>query len=400
MEIFMDLNDELNNLSKRIREYINNNQVKSEQATINYLIKPFLRLLGFDDSNPAEVVPEFTADIGTKKDEKVDLAIFKEGKVIMLIECKDCNSELSQKDLSQLFRYFTVTDARIGILTNGIQYEFFTDSDKPNLMDTKPFFEFTTTEILPSVAHVLNYLTKDNFDLNKILFTAIDLKHRIEIKEILRKQLDTPTNDIVEFFHSAIQSQVEKQDFTDIVKRAFNEFLDEEKSIQEHGINGKEQPKKDVGDEQLSNGKEQSKKDVGDEQLSNGKEQPKKDVGDEQLSNGTDEKTGRKEKKVLKFTNIKVTMPDGSVIYHHNGKKTYLEVLEKFGLEKVMRVRPEIVSREQFPYATKGVERGEFFVRVMIGNGTKGRVEELKTIAKLLKKDLKVEQVVKNSKSD
>ena len=379
----MDLNDELNNLSKRIREYIDNGQVKGEQATINYLIKPFLRLLGFDDSNPSEVVPEFTADIGTKKDEKVDLAIFKEGKVIMLIECKDCNSGLSQKDLSQLFRYFTVTDARIGILTNGIQYEFFTDSDKPNLMDTKPFFEFTTTEILPSVAHVLNYLTKDNFDLNKILFTAIDLKHRIEIKDILRKQLDTPTNDIVEFFHNAIQSQVEKQDFTDIVKRAFNEFLDEEKSIQENGINGKEQPKKDVGDEQLSNGKEQSKK----------------DVRDEQVPNETDRKSDREEKKALKFTNIKVTMPDGSVIYHQSGKKTYLEVLEKFGLEEVMRVRPEIVSREQFPYATKGVERGEFFVRVMIGSGTKGRVSELEKIADLLNISIKVEQVEKKPKS-
>ena len=365
----MDLNKELNDLSERIQGYIDNNQVKGEQATINYLIKPFLRLLGFDDSNPAEVVPEFTADIGTKKGEKVDLAIYKDSKVIMLIECKDCNTGLSQEEFSQLYRYFTVIpDARIGVLTNGIEYWFYTDSVNPNVMDSNPFFEFNILEILPSVINVLSYFTKDKFDLSITCSVAIDLKQREEIKQILIKQLDSPTKEFVEFFKKAIDSKMKIQDFTDVFKRAFNEFFDETYN-------------------KLSNENEE-------EEQSNWNED------DGEQNGGNVEELKRSKNRQIILTNIKVTMPDGSVIYHQSGKKTYLEVLEKFGLEEVMRVRPNIVSREQFSYATKGVERGEFFVRVMIGNGTKGRVEELKTIAKLLKKDLKVEQVVKNSKSD
>ena len=75
-----------------------------------------------------------------------------------------------------------------------------------------------------------------------------------------------------------------------------------------------------------------------------------------------------------KPTNIKVTMPDGSVLYHHSGKETYLDVLEKLGLEKVMQVRPDIVSKEQFSQKSKGVKRGEYWVRGTIRfGGTKRR---------------------------
>ncbi|MCG9129499.1 type I restriction enzyme HsdR N-terminal domain-containing protein [Candidatus Poribacteria bacterium] len=361
----MELYEELNNLSKRIRKYIDNNQVKGEQATINFLIKPFLHVLGFDDTNPAEVVPEFTADIGIKKDEKVDLAIFKEGKVLMLIECKDCNSGLSQKDLTQLFRYFTVTDARIGILTNGVLYKLFTDLDKPNLMDTKPFFQFNMTEISPSVANVLYFLTKDNFNLNKILSTAIDLKHRIDIKDILRKQLDTPTNDFVEFFHKTVKSQVEKQAFTDIVKRAFNEFLGETYN-------------------ELSNGNEVE-------------EQPNESDEDREQIGVNDEKPKTSKDRQIVLTNIKVTMPDGSVIYHHNGNETYLDALEKLGLEEVMRVRPNIVSIEQFSHAIKGVKRGKYWVRGGQKFSTGAKIRELKKIADLLNISIKVEQLEKKT---
>ena len=355
----MDLNGKLNNLSKRIENF--KNKVKGEQATINAFVIPFIRLLGYDDTDPTEVVHQFTADIGNKKDEKVDHAILKDGEVIMIIECKDCRSDLSKENMSQLYRYFgVVTEARIGVLTNGILYRFYTDLKRPNIMDTDPFFEVNMLEIHPSVVNVLNYLTKDKFDLDITRSSAIDLKHRSEIKEILRRQLDTPTNDIVEFFHSAIQSQVEKQDFKDIVKRAFNEFMDEEKNIDGNG--GNEEGQTDVDD------------------------------GDE-VSNRTDEEVDRKEKKALKFTNIKATMTDGSIIHHRWGLYTYFEVLEEFGLEEVMRVRPNIVSRTEFPGKIKGDKRGEFWVKGREGYNNTDRIEELKKIAKLLNKSINVEQI-------
>ena len=184
----MDFIEELNNLSSRIPDY--KDKVKGEQATIDAFVKPFIRALGYDDTNPTEVVPQFTADIGTKQGEKVDLAILKDDKAIMLIECKDWSSDLPKEDVSQLFRYFTVvTEARIGVLTNGVVYRFYTDSEKPNVMDTEPFFEFDMSDIQLSLGNVLKNFTKDKFDLDNARFITVDLKHRGEIKQILREQL-------------------------------------------------------------------------------------------------------------------------------------------------------------------------------------------------------------------
>lgn len=333
--------EELNNLSNRIPNY--KDKVKGEQATIDAFVKPFIRALGYDDTNPTEVVPQFTADIGTKQGEKVDLAILKNDKAIMLIECKDWSSDLPKEDVSQLFRYFTaVTEARVGVLTNGVLYRFYTDSEKPNVMDTAPFFQFDMSDIQSSLVNVLENFTKDKFDLGNARSIAVDLKHRGEIKQILRAQLETPTNGFVRFFHEAIKSQMEIQDFTNVVKRAFNEFLDEQ---------NEEEPEGDPVSP-------------------------------------------------LKFTNLRVTMPDGNVIHHHNGKETYVEVLEKLGLEEVMRVRPNIVSTEQFSLTTKGIKRGRFWVRGTNGFGTRDRKVELEKIADLLGVSLRVEQVEKEPKSD
>ncbi len=365
----MESIEELNRLSNRIDDF--KEKVKGERATINTFILPFIRLLGYDDANPTEVKYEFTADFGIKQREKVDLAILKDDRVIMLIECKDWRVDLSKQDMTQLIRYFTaVTEARISILTNGIIYRFYTDSEKPNVMDTKPFFEFNMSDIQPSFVHVLNNFSKENFDLEKTRSTAIDLKHRGEIKNILIKQLEAPTDDFVEFFHNAVKTQINLQDFKDLVKRAFNEFVDEMNKKEPNG-----------SDEQ--NKKEHDKEPNG---------------SDGQNDKEPNESSGRPSK--LKFTNIRVTMPDESVIYHHNGKETYIEVLEKLGLEEVMRVRPNIVATEQFPLVTKGVKRGRFWIRGTKGFSTSDRITELKKIAGLLGVSLRVEQVVKKPKSD
>lgn len=126
----MDLIDKINELASRIpkqREHI-----QTEEATKNALVMPFFSALGYDVFNPFEVVPEFTADIGTKKGEKVDYAVKKDGDVIMLVECKWSGCNLDAVHASQLYRYFSVTEARFGILTNGIQYQFLNSTRKCN----------------------------------------------------------------------------------------------------------------------------------------------------------------------------------------------------------------------------------------------------------------------------
>ena len=98
-----------------------------------------IRALGYDTWNPAEVSSEFTADFGTKQHEKVDFAIMAAGRPIILIECKTISSRLGNNEIAQLFRYFSVTEARFAILTNGVEYRFYTDLRKRNVMDNSPF---------------------------------------------------------------------------------------------------------------------------------------------------------------------------------------------------------------------------------------------------------------------
>ncbi|MBF0248669.1 MAG: type I restriction enzyme HsdR N-terminal domain-containing protein, partial [Alphaproteobacteria bacterium] len=135
----MDFDEEIAEIAKRAAKQ--KDAIETEEATKNALIMPLLRALGYDVFDPQMVVPEFTADVGVKKGEKVDYAIKLDGKVIMLIECKPCKSHLSTDHISQLFRYFTVTESRFSILTNGVMYWFFTDLEQQNKMDAKPFFE-------------------------------------------------------------------------------------------------------------------------------------------------------------------------------------------------------------------------------------------------------------------
>ena len=324
----MDFIEKLDNLSSRIPDY--KDKVKGEQATIDVFVKPFIRALGYDDTNPTEVLSQFTADIGTKQGEKVDIAILKDGKAVILIECKHWRVDISKEDISkkycsQLFRYFiAVQEAQIGVLTNGVQYKFYTDLKEPNRMDEDPFFEFDMSEIQPPLVDILENFTKENFDSDNIRSTVMYRKYQEDIKQMLTKQLETPTADFVKFFCDTIKPQMAEQDFTDVVKRAFNEFIDEQRQKAPNG-NGEQE------EEAPTKGK----------------------------------------KKLARPTNLRVTMPNGDVIHHHNGKETYIEVLEKLELEKVMHVRPNIVSTKPFSGAAKGIERGGFWVKGTEEYGTR-----------------------------
>ena len=141
----MTFNDQIKALSQRVPNL--KDHLKTEEATKNALVMPFIKALGYDVFNPQEVIPEFTADVGTKKGEKVDYAIMQDREITMLIECKKAKTDLSLADISQLYRYFTVTKARIAVLTNGVQYRFYTDLDAPNRMDSRPFLELDDQDI-------------------------------------------------------------------------------------------------------------------------------------------------------------------------------------------------------------------------------------------------------------
>lgn len=191
----MDFADKIAALAQRIAKQ--KDAIETEEATKTAFIMPFLRDLGYDVFDPHVVVPEFTADVGVKKGEKVDYAIKLDGKVVMLVECKPCKGALSTQHMSQLYRYFSVTEARFGILTNGIVYWFFTDLEQPNKMDAKPFFEFDMLNYRPAQVEELKKFATGNFDVTTILETASDLKYGSLLMREIANEIDAPSDEVM-----------------------------------------------------------------------------------------------------------------------------------------------------------------------------------------------------------
>ena len=190
---------------------------------------PVINALGYNVFDPTEVVPEFVADHGVRKGEKVDYAIFQDGKPMILIECKTCGSGLNLKHASQLFRYYSVTDARFAILTNGINYQFFTDIEAPNKMDDKPFFEFSMLEIDEKAVKQLKKFSKSSFELEDILSNASDLRYTKEVISLMEKEFEDPSDEFVRYFATQVISGKFmgslKAQFEMIVGNACKEFI-------------------------------------------------------------------------------------------------------------------------------------------------------------------------------
>jgi len=197
----MDFKDQIKQLSERILKLKDN--IQTEEATKNAFIMPFIQALGYDVFNPLEILPEYTCDIGIKKGEKIDYAVLKDEQPIILIECKHCDQNLSLHD-GQLLRYFHVSKAKFGILTNGINYRFYTDLVDANKMDEKPFFEIDMLNLKDTQIEELKKFHKSYFDISKIVGTANELKYTNEIKIILNKELKEPSEPFVRFFISQV----------------------------------------------------------------------------------------------------------------------------------------------------------------------------------------------------
>lgn len=226
----MDFIDQLRLLSARIAT--TKDMIQTEEATKNAMIMPFIQILGYNVFDPMEVTPELNADIGIKKGEKVDYAILRDGKPIMLFECKRAGGDLNISHAGQLFRYFHVTEARFGILTNGLVYRFFTDLEQPNKMDEKPFFEFNILEFRERDVEELKKFAKSAFDVDTILTTANELKYTRAIQNRLSEWMVTPDEDFVRLVSADLLGSRRftpalKDQFTLITKRAFEQLIGE-----------------------------------------------------------------------------------------------------------------------------------------------------------------------------
>lgn len=224
----MDFTNKLKDFSKRIEKL--KDGILTEEATKTSLVMPFFNLLGYDVFNPMEFCPEYIADVGIKKGEKVDYAILNDGSPLILIECKSCTDNL-EKHSSQLYRYFGTSEAKFGILTNGVIYKFFTDLEETNKMDLVPFLVVDMSNLKDSNVNELKKFCKENFDQDKIFSTAEELKYSSLIKDLISKEFDSPSDEFIRFILAHVydgpktQKIVDK--FTPVIKKTLSAYINE-----------------------------------------------------------------------------------------------------------------------------------------------------------------------------
>ncbi|MFN5119306.1 MAG: type I restriction endonuclease [Cyanobacteriota bacterium] len=227
----MDLIDQLQALANRAQQA--SESLTNEEATKMALIAPFIQALGYDIFNPVEVKPEFSADLpGIKQGERVDYAILEDGQPKILIEAKPYTSDLRTAEMGQLSRYFQATKARIGILTNGRLFQFFSDLDDRNLMDQKPFAEIDLFDLRSAPLEQIKQMSKTMFDIDDLLSTAERLKYLRGVKEEIKAELTDPSDWLVREMavrvHSAqrITGQLQEK-FKPIVVDAIKAYIND-----------------------------------------------------------------------------------------------------------------------------------------------------------------------------
>jgi hypothetical protein len=250
----MELIEKLQALAKKIQQQ--GKSIQTEEGTKNAFVMPFIsQILGYDVFDPNEVIPEFVADVGIKKGEKVDYAIKNGESINILIECKKYGDDLTSTHASQLYRYFSATSARIAILTNGQNYRFFTDLDAPNVMDEKPFLELDLLNIdeynIPEIAK----LAKGDFDLDSIVNSAEELKYTSLIKILISGQFVSPDDDFINYISSHVYegrvTQKIRCQFSSLIKKATSQFLNDQindrlKSAISHNNDGEQEGLKEL----------------------------------------------------------------------------------------------------------------------------------------------------------
>lgn len=229
--------DLIKGLAKYAKDHwvaLSNNEASTKQS----LVLPLIQALGYNVFDKMEVDPEFTADIGVKKGEKVDYAIMRDGEPIILVECKAINISLNN-DVSQLYRYFTPTRARFGVLTNGVVYRFFSDLKTANVMDQTPFWEMDIRSADEGGVARLRRFTKDNFDAAKIKESAIATNVLISVKANIQKMYYNPDDEFSKTLFRNVRVGDLAIEFAanhrELVKQAFHEFVSDRSGTGSNG---------------------------------------------------------------------------------------------------------------------------------------------------------------------
>jgi len=222
----MGLIDEFDAIAMQISQQ--QQWMTTEQATINVAIHPFLRALGYDTNNLAEVRPEYTADAKSSGSERVDYAIMRDGAPIIFIEAKASNIVLNENHWKQLHHYFNAEDLRFGILTNGLEFRFYSDLKKRNIMDKEPFLTINMLNLTERLISELEGFTKAGYDPERILSSA----RKLAVVRLLEDEFQQPTTEFAVYFARQVypgrMTQSVIEDFMPVFRQAWRQFINQQ----------------------------------------------------------------------------------------------------------------------------------------------------------------------------
>lgn len=205
----------INQLKKTLENFKINDAIElctNEAQTRKFLIEPFFHLLNYI---PNDLIPEYNADFGERISQKIDYAILINKKETILIEAKKYNSKLSDKEAGQLNGYFNNTkNSRIAILTNGIEYRFYSDILQPNVIDNKPFFVFNLTNYSDRDLETLIKFDKRYIVVNEIINTAQEAVFAEDFETSLLKEFIAPSKDLLKIIHRNMSFKTKFNDET------------------------------------------------------------------------------------------------------------------------------------------------------------------------------------------
>jgi hypothetical protein len=205
-----------------------------EGSTKLFLILPFLNFLGYDDRNPDEGCPEHSADFLEKYKIRVDFAILKEALPVIAIECKALGSSLKGES-GQLRSYFNAArTVKLGIISDGMVYEFYADFLEPNMMDQNSFLMIDSREvakgkIADSLEEGLKSLQKNNFDPKKI---GAEAKRKLIFRNVTQQIAQLAEEPSETFVRMLLQNAglshvgtMALSELRDVTRSAFREFV-------------------------------------------------------------------------------------------------------------------------------------------------------------------------------
>ncbi|PIF61643.1 MULTISPECIES: type I restriction enzyme HsdR N-terminal domain-containing protein [unclassified Flavobacterium] len=171
----------------------------NEAQTRKFLIEPFFFMLNYVST---DLIPEYNADFGDRVSQKIDYAIVLNKKDTILIEAKKQNSKLTDKEAGQLNGYFNNTkNSKIAILTNGVEYRFYSDVVEPNIIDNKPFFLFNLSSYTENDIEGLLKFDKRFIKIKEIVESAQEIVFAESFEDSLFKELLAPSKDLLKIIH-------------------------------------------------------------------------------------------------------------------------------------------------------------------------------------------------------